>query len=229
VNNNFAVAIDGPVGVGKSTTARLTAKKLGFTYIDTGAMYRAVALYMLENGINLHDNEAVSSNLNSVNIFLKYEDGFQKIYLNNKDITNDIRTQTVSEGASVVGSHPKVREKLVAEQKKLAETGFIVMDGRDIGSYVIPWAQVKIYLDAAQEIRARRRVLDLEAKNQPADFREVLDETKIRDHRDKTRETSPLIQTKDAILIDTGLLTLEEVIDKIVSIVNVKLRERQEK
>jgi len=219
IAKGFAVAIDGPVGVGKSTTARLVAEKLGMAYIDTGAMYRTVALCMFERGVNLHDPAAVEAQLDTVNIALKYENGLQHLYLNDRDVTMDIRTQAVSEGASVVAAHGLVREKLVAQQKKLAETGRVVMDGRDIGSFVLPWAQVKIYLDADVEIRARRRVLDLEAKSQPADFAEVLKETIIRDDRDKNRKHSPLIQTVDAICIDTGRMSAQEVVTTIVEIV----------
>jgi len=215
----FAVAIDGPVGVGKSTTARMVAVKLGMTYIDTGAMYRTVALYLLERGINLYAAQ-VETYLDDIDIDLRYENGLQHVYLNNRDVTTDIRTQAVSEGASVVAAHKSVREKLVAQQKQLAATGRVVMDGRDIGSHVLPWAQVKIYLDADLDIRAKRRALDLEANGQPADFEEIRRETIVRDERDINRVNSPLIRTPDAVNIDTGLMTRDEVVATIVNIVN---------
>jgi len=214
----FAIAIDGPVGVGKSTTARLVAEKLGFAYIDTGAMYRAVALYNTENGADLTNEAELEKSLSKINITLRHVDGTQRIYLNGRDVTDVIRTQEISEGASVVASNQQVREKLVAQQKQMAETGKIVMDGRDIGSKVLPWAQVKIYLDADQKVRAKRRLKELEAKGQSPDFETILEETKIRDHRDKTRAVSPLIQTPDAIYIDTGELTPQNVAEKIIEV-----------
>ena len=221
-SKGFAVAIDGPVGVGKSTTARMVAEKLGFAYIDTGAMYRTVALYMFKQGVDLADASAVEKNLPAINIHLSQAGDGQHVYLNERDVTREIRTQYVSEGASVVAAHRAVREKLVAQQKKMAETGCVVMDGRDIGSQVLPWAQVKIYLDADVEIRANRRILDLQNKGQPTEFEKVLEETKIRDHRDKNRTESPLIQTEDAIRIDTGQKSIKEVTDTIVEIVKRK-------
>ncbi|MCL2840732.1 MAG: (d)CMP kinase [Defluviitaleaceae bacterium] len=225
-NAGFAVAIDGPVGVGKSTTARIVAEKLGMTYIDTGAMYRAVAFFCTARGVDIHNETTVKSVLKDIDIHLRIESGLQRLYLlednKRRDITDDIRTQEASENASVVAAHKCVREKLVAQQKQLAATGRVVMDGRDIGSHVLPWAQVKIYLDASTEIRAKRRCLDLEAKGQPAEFEKVCEETKIRDYRDKTRENSPLIRTPDAHYIDTGKMTREEVVDNIVNIAKLK-------
>jgi len=216
----FAIAIDGPVGVGKSTTARMVAQKLGFTYIDTGAMYRAVALYNIEHGIDLTNNKAIEQSITEINITLRHADGAQCVYLNDKDVTDAIRTQEISEGASVVASNEKIREKLVTQQKQMADAGKIVMDGRDIGSKVLPWAQIKIYLDADQSIRAKRRMKELEAKGQPSDYETILQETKVRDHRDKTRPASPLVQTPDAIYIDTGEMVPKEVAEKIIEYVN---------
>ena len=214
----FAVAIDGPVGVGKSTTARHVANKLGMTYIDTGAMYRAVALYNIRAGTNLYDEAAVTASLPDISIVLSHSKGKQRISLNGEDITDAIRTQAISEAASVVASYAPVREKLVSEQKALALAGQVVMDGRDIGSHVLPWAQVKIYLDADVDTRAARRSMDLTAKGQPVDMAKIREETIIRDQRDKTRDHSPLIQAPDAILIDTSNMTPEEVTKKIISI-----------
>jgi len=225
-NKGFAVAIDGPVGVGKSTTARRVAETLGMTYIDTGAMYRAVALFCTEKKIDLHNATAVESVLSDIDIHLRIANGVQRVYLRDgdkrRDISDDIRTQSISEGASVVAAYKAVREKLVSQQKQLAATGRVVMDGRDIGSHVLPWAQAKIYLDASTETRAKRRVLDLEAKGLPADFEKVREETIIRDERDKNRTNSPLIRTPDAHYIDTGNMSCEEVVETIVNIAKLK-------
>jgi len=212
MHSGFAVAIDGPGGVGKSTTARQVANRLGMTYIDTGAMYRAVALYNMRNAVNLYDQPAVIASLPSIDITMHK----QHIILNGEDITQDIRTQAVSEGTSVIASYAPVREKLVTEQQKLAATSQVVMDGRDIASHVLPWAQVKIYLDAEVDVRVQRRAADLAAKGQPVDITQIRQETIIRDERDKTRIHSPLIQTPDAIYIDTSNMTPEEVVECIV-------------
>ena len=214
--NGFAVAIDGPVGVGKSTTARNVAAALNMTYIDTGAMYRAVALYIIRNGIDPSDEPSVTATLSKINITLSHKDGQQRVYLNNEDITEEIRTQAISENTSVIASYASVREKLVSEQKQLAQTVHVVMDGRDIGSQVLPWAQVKIYLDADVDTRAARRANDLAAKGQPVDMTQIRKETIIRDERDKTRAHSPLIQTKDAIYVDSSHMTPEAVVFVIV-------------
>jgi len=217
-NKGFAVAIDGPVGVGKSTTARKIAEKLGIIYIDTGAMYRAVALYNMELGTDI--KSTVEQSIDDINIELRYIEGLQHVYLNGKDVTDKIRTPAVSENASVVAAFKSVREKLVAQQQKMAETGSVVMDGRDIASHVLPWAQVKIYLDADLDIRAQRRLLDLQSKGILSDtFEDVRNDTHLRDQRDKNRENSPLIRTADAICIDTGTMTHDEVVENIITIV----------
>ncbi|MCL2388533.1 MAG: (d)CMP kinase [Defluviitaleaceae bacterium] len=208
----FAIAIDGPVGVGKSTTAKLVARLLNMTYIDTGAMYRAVALHTLRTG------EPPEQSISNLNIELHHENGTQKIYLNNENITDAIRTQEISEFTSAqIATNELVRKKLVTLQQQIAKNNSVVMDGRDISSQVLPWAQLKIYLDAAPEIRARRRTNDLLSRGQPADFSQVLQETLTRDHRDKNRPISPLIQTPDAIYIDTADMTIQEVAEKIAS------------
>jgi len=220
IPTGFAVAIDGPVGVGKSTTARQVATRLNMTYIDTGAMYRAVALYNIRQGTHIGNEVAVTASLPHINITLDK----QQVFLNNKDVTQDIRTQEISNATSVIASYALVREKLVAMQQQLATTGEVVMDGRDIASRVLPWAQVKIYLDASTDIRAQRRADQLAAKGQPADIAKIRQETIDRDHRDKTREHSPLIQTPDAIYVDTGNMTMEEVITCIIAHVNAARR-----
>jgi len=221
--DGFAIAIDGPGGVGKSTAARNVARELGMTYIDTGAMYRAVALYQIENGFDMCDTASLEESLTDIRIEINNIDGLQKIFLNDRDVSDLIRTREVSEGSSVVAANPEVREKLVAQQKQMASTGRVVMDGRDIGSHVLPWAQIKIYLDAPPEIRAQRRVLDLLEKNQPADYEEILAEIFIRDERDKNRKHNPLIQTPDAVYLNTEHCeTPKETAEAIIKIVKEK-------
>ena len=225
-NPGFAIAIDGPVGVGKSTAAKTVAKLLGITYIDTGAMYRAVAYYNLQQGVDLTSAAALEESLPHIRIDLRHQDGAQRVYLNGQDVTDLIRTQEISEATSVVAVNEAVRTKLVAQQQEMAKNGAVVMDGRDIGSQVLPWAQVKIYLDAAPEVRARRRMLDLESKGIPANFDTILEETRIRDHRDKTRPVSPLIQTADAIYMDTDGMDPQQTAEKIVEITKAYEKER---
>ena len=215
----FAIAIDGPGGVGKSTTARLVAEKLKMVYIDTGAMYRSVALFQMENGLDLHDEASLEASLAHIELEIRNIDGAQKIFLNDRDVTEKIRTQEVGEGASVVAANPRVREKLVSQQQKMAAEGRIVMDGRDIGSLVLPWAQLKIYLDATIDIRAKRRKLELDAKGIPADLKKIREETAARDHSDKTRKHSPLTRTPDAIYLDTGEITPEQTAAAIIKLV----------
>ena len=213
--SGFAVAIDGPVGVGKSTNARQAAARLNMTYIDTGAMYRAVALYNMRRAVDPCDEAAITASLPHINIALRG----QQILLNGEDITSQIRTQEISEAASVIASYAPVRVKLAAMQQELAKAGDVVMDGRDIASKVLPWAQVKIYLDADAKIRAQRRANELAAKGQPSDIDKIVQETIDRDYRDKNRAHSPLVQAPDAILIDTSHMTKDEVVSHIVEIV----------
>lgn len=203
----FAIAIDGPVGVGKSTVARRLAERLGITYIDSGAMYRAVALYNMRRGINRHDEVAVSASLPNICIYL---DPAGEIYLNDENITQDIRNQTLAEYTSTIAAYPAVRTALTNQQRALAAAAPVVMDGRDIGSQVLPHAQVKIYLDADPVIRAERRFRELQAKNIPAEFARVWEETLIRDERDKNREHAPLTRTPDAVYIDASHMDIEE-------------------
>ena len=212
----FAVAIDGPAGSGKSTTARQVAKILGFTYIDTGAMYRTVALHNTQIGTDLHNQAAIAATLSQIDITLKG----RNVYLNGQDVTAQIRTQAISDATSIIAACPAVRIFLAQKQKQIAQAGNTVMDGRDIGSHVLPWAQVKVYLDAAPEVRATRRANELAAKGQPADFGKILAEIKERDRRDTSRDHSPLIRTADAEYIDTGQLSIEETVDKIIALVN---------
>lgn len=210
----FTIAIDGPMGVGKSTVAKLIAQKLGFTYIDTGAMYRAVAYYNLQNKLDITDASSLEASLKHINIELRDSQAGRRVFLNGSDITDHIRTQEISEATSVVSTNATVRAKLVKMQQQMAEHASVVMDGRDIGSAVLPNAQLKIYLDATPEIRTRRRMQDLGS----VDFDQILQQTVTRDHRDKTRAASPLVQTSDAIYIDTGDMTIEEVVNKIYAL-----------
>ena len=207
----FAIAIDGPVGVGKSTTAKLAAQMLNITYIDTGALYRAVAYFAIQNQVI----DIVENHLQNINIELRHVNDEQRVILNGQDISDEIRTQAIADATSLIAANKKVRAALLPIQQKIAQESAVVMDGRDIASHVLPWAQLKIYLDADVEIRARRRMLDLQNRGQEADFQQILEETILRDTRDKTRDISPLIQAEGAIPIDTGHMTPREVAEKI--------------
>ena len=212
------IAIDGPAGAGKSTIAKLCAKKMELIYVDTGAMYRAVALYLLESGIDVNDREAVAGKCKGANVDIKYEDGIQNVYLNGTNVTGRLREEAVGNTASVTSAVPEVRAQIFSLQRGLAERGGVIMDGRDIGTVVMPDAEVKIYLTASSEVRAKRRVFELEAKGEHPDFEEVKKDIEERDHRDMTREISPLKQADDAILVDTSDMTIDEVVDKICSL-----------
>ncbi len=212
------VAIDGPAGAGKSTIAKLCAKKMDLIYVDTGAMYRAVALYLLESGIDVNDRSAVAEKCKGAGVDIKYEDGVQNVYLNGTNVTGRLREEAVGNTASVTSAVPEVRAQIFSLQRGLAERGGLIMDGRDIGTVVMPDADVKIYLTASSEVRAKRRVLELEAKGEHPDFEEVKKDIEDRDHRDMTREISPLKQADDAILVDTSDMTIDEVVEKICSL-----------
>ena len=215
---SFCIAIDGPAGAGKSTIARKLAEKMGMIYVDTGAMYRAMALFMLEEGIGKEDTEAMDSRCGEADITIRYEDGVQKVYLNNKDVNSLIRTEEVSTMASISSQQQSVRKKLVSLQKELARKADVVMDGRDIGTCVLPDADVKIYLTASSSVRAKRRYEELLAKGEVCDFDEIEQDIIERDHRDMTRAESPLRQAEDAILVDSSDMTVEEVMETIVKI-----------
>lgn len=212
------VAIDGPAGAGKSTIAKLCAKKMNLVYVDTGAMYRAVALYMLESGIDVNDPSEVADKCTGVDVDIKYEDGIQNVYLNGINVTGRLREEAVGNTASVTSAVPEVRKQIFALQRGLADRGGVIMDGRDIGTVVMPDADVKIYLTASSEVRARRRVLELEAKGEKPDFEEVKRDIEERDYRDMHREISPLKQADDAVLVDTSDMTIDEVVAKICSV-----------
>lgn len=215
---NPSIAIDGPAGSGKSTVARLVAKKLGFVYVDTGAMYRTVGLYCAENSIDLENMDEVKKALQKVNIELKYDEGVQHIYLNGEDVSSAIRVQRIAEYASKVAAIGVVREKLVEMQRNIAENGNVVMDGRDIGTNVIPNAKAKIYLDASVDVRTERRCHELEEKGVSFDKNVIREEIIERDNFDKNRKINPLTIAEDATIIDTSYITIEEVENKITKL-----------
>lgn len=221
----IAVAIDGPAGAGKSTIARQAAKKVGFIYVDTGALYRTVGLFMLRNGITPNDGEAVSKEVDSgrVKIDLAFQDGEQKVLLNGEDVTGLIRTPEVSLASSQVSAVPKVREFLFSLQKNLAKEHHVIMDGRDIGTVVLPEAQVKIFLTASPEERAKRRCKELQEKGMEADFDDVLREIKERDYNDSHRVIAPLVPAKDAVFVDTSSMTLEQAVHAVLDLVKTAL------
>ncbi|MBO4907988.1 MAG: (d)CMP kinase [Lachnospiraceae bacterium] len=212
------IAIDGPAGAGKSTIAKLCAKRMNLVYVDTGAMYRAVALYLLESGIDVNDKAAVADKCKGADVDIKYEDGVQNVYLNGNNVTGRLREEAVGNTASVTSAVSEVRAQIFSLQRGLADRGGVIMDGRDIGTVVMPDAEVKIYLTASSEVRATRRVKELQEKGETANFEEIKKDIEDRDHRDMTREISPLKQAEDAILVDTSDMTIDEVVDKICSL-----------
>ena len=207
---NYSIAIDGPAGAGKSTIAKRLASKLGFVYIDTGAMYRAITLFYVDKGIVCDDESAVIEKLEEISVSIKYIDGAQHVFLNGTDVNDRIRTQAVSDNASKISAIAKVREKLVAIQQKMALSENVVMDGRDIGSVVLPNADLKIYLTASVEVRAQRRYNELIEKGQQAELETIAKEIEERDYRDMHRENSPLVRVPDAKLVDTSDLNIDE-------------------
>ncbi len=218
----YNIAIDGPAGAGKSTIAKKVAEKLGFVYIDTGAMYRAMAFYYMNNGISVENKEAVIAEFDNIDISLKHVDGIQHIFLNGEDVSGLIRTAEVGENASKVSAIAEVRAKLVALQQAIAKTINVVMDGRDIGSVVLPDAELKIYLTASVKVRALRRYKERIEKGEEADLAEIEKEIEERDYRDMHRDASPLICVPDAIVVDTSDMSIDEVMDKIISLVDIK-------
>lgn len=215
-----SIAIDGPAGAGKSSIAKALSKRLGYIYIDTGAMYRAVALFFVENNISDGTDSRIESLLNKLEISIKYEDGAQKVILNGEDVTGKLRLEEIGKLASKFSAIGSVREKLVALQRKLAQKENVVMDGRDIGTVVLPNADLKIYLSASSKVRAKRRYLELlEKGHTDLDINEIEDEIIKRDEADMNREISPLKQADDAYYLDSSDMTLEEVVSKILSMV----------
>ena len=213
------IAIDGPAGAGKSTIAKKVAKTLGYIYVDTGAMYRAMALYMIKLGIDPENANAIEEACKSADIGIEYRDGEQVVLLNGENVNAYLRTEEVGNMASVTSVNAKVREKLVELQQKLAKTKDVVMDGRDIGTVVLPNAEVKVYLTASSLVRAQRRALELEAKGESADLSKIEADIIERDNRDMTRAISPLKQAEDATLIDSSYMTIDEVVEAILNLV----------
>lgn len=213
----YNIAIDGPAGAGKSTIAKLVAAKLGFIYVDTGAMYRAMALYFLENGIQPEDEAKVSAACGQIDISLRYQDGVQQVILNGEDVSGKIRTEAVGNAASVVSAYRTVRQALLALQQNLAKTSDVIMDGRDIGTCVLPNAQTKIYLTASSHVRAIRRYKELTEKGQMCNLEEIEQDIIDRDYRDMHREISPLTQAADAVLLDSSAMTIDQVVDGIIA------------
>ncbi len=217
-NKHVSIAIDGPAGAGKSTIAKAVAKKLGFIYVDTGAMYRAMALYFLQNGIAAEDEEKICSVLDDVKIGIEYEGGIQQVYLNGENVNDKIRTEEVSHMASASSVYPKVRIKLVELQRAIAEGADVIMDGREIASYVLPNADLKIFLTASVETRAKRRFDELKAKGEEVDLEEIKKDIEERDYRDSHREFAPLVRVPEAVLVDTSDMTIDEVERKIIGL-----------
>ena len=215
----LVIAIDGPVGAGKSTVAKLVARKLGYLYVDTGAMYRAVALKALRLGMDINDPIVMAMLAEATDIQLQQQgDGSVRVFLDGEDVTEAIRTPEVSEASSIVSAHEGVRKVLAERQKAMAELGGVVMEGRDIQTVIAPDAEVKIFLTASLEERAKRRWLELQQKGISVSYEEVLQEVKERDERDKTRAIAPLRKAPDAVEIDTTGITPEEVAEKIVEL-----------
>ena len=219
----ISIAIDGPGGAGKSTLARRLAQELGYIYVDTGAMYRAIGLYALRAGVSTKDEAGVTALLPQINLELRYVDGAQVILLNGEDVSAAIRAEEVSMAASNVGAHPPVRAFLLQTQRDMAKACNVLMDGRDIGTAVLPDATLKIYLTAPAEVRAARRVAQLAEKGTAADFAEVLEDINRRDWQDMHREIAPLRQAEDAVLVDTGALDLEQSFQALMNLIREKV------
>lgn len=216
------IAIDGPAGAGKSTIARRVAKELSFIYVDTGAMYRAMALYLLRKEVNRDDTEQIGNICQDAEISIEYQNGEQIVLLNGENVNSYLRTEEVGNMASVSSAVPRVREKLLSLQRKLAKDMSVVMDGRDIGTTILPDADVKIYLTASSLTRARRRYLELQEKGTVCNLDDIQKDIEERDQRDMNREISPLRQAKDAVLVDSSDLTIQQVVDRILQIFRSK-------
>ena len=212
------VAIDGTAGAGKSTIAKRIARKLGYIYVDTGAMYRAMAYYLIQNQVDAADQEAIAAACQHADISICYQDGEQVVLLNGENVNAYLRTEAVGNMASVSSVVPEVRKKLVELQQKLARETDVVMDGRDIGTVVLPDADVKVYLTASVETRAKRRFLELQEKGEPADLAKIAADIEDRDYRDMHRDISPLRQAEDATLVDSSDMTIDQVVERILEL-----------
>ena len=215
-----SVAVDGPAGSGKSTITKMVAKSLGFNYVDTGAMYRALTYNFLSNGLDKLEEETIKELLSKIEFRVEYVEGVQHVYVNDEEVSDKIRTAEVSKFTSLFAKSPAVRDFLIDTQRNLANTNNIIMDGRDIASVVLPNADVKIFLTASVEERARRRVLDFERQGiKNVDFEKVKEDIKARDWQDENRDIAPLIKVESATLIDTTSLTIDEVVEKMTELV----------
>ena len=218
-----SVAIDGPSGAGKSTVARAAAAKLGYVYVDTGAMYRTIGLAVCRKGVAGEDTEGIKSVLPGLRVGIAYENGAQQVFLNGENVSGLIRTEEVGNMASATSGYLFVREKLVELQKEMARKSDVVMDGRDIGTCVLPEADVKVYLTASSLVRARRRYRELTEKGIACDLKEIEQDILDRDHRDMHREHSPLVQAEDAVYLDSSDMTLDQVVDAIGRLIDQKI------
>lgn len=206
------IAIDGPAGAGKSTIAKAVAKELGYIYVDTGAMYRAIALYILENSIDVDNEESVSQACDEIDVQIQYEDGTQQVYLNGRNVQSEIRKETVGNMASTAAAKKPVRDKLLLLQRNIAEKQDVVMDGRDIGTFVLPNAEYKFYLTASVKTRAMRRYKELTEKGETPDIAKIEADIEKRDYQDMNREIAPLKQAEDAIYVDSSDMTIGQVV-----------------
>ena len=221
--NGFAIAIDGPAGAGKSSVARAVARTLNATYLDTGAMYRAVGLYMMKSGVPLDMPALIAAHADDAHVDVRYENGVQRIDLNGEDVSDAIRENAVSAAASAVSAVPRVRELMVARQREIAAKTDVVMDGRDIGTRVLPAAPLKIFLTARAEVRAQRRCLELKERGEKVDLDTLLEEIKKRDYNDSHRAVSPMTPAADAILLDSSDMTEAEVISHVVALARERM------
>ena len=218
------IAIDGPAGAGKSTLARQAAEKLGYIYVDTGALYRTIALFMLQRRIDPYDTQAVANVLPMVDVDIKHVNGEQRVYLCGENVSAVIRTPEISNAASIVAANPKVREFLADVQEDMAHNNNVIMDGRDIGTVVLPNAQVKIFLTASPEKRAERRYIELKEKGMDVDYEHILADVKQRDYQDSHRAIAPLRPADDAVLLDTTDCDLEQSLIRLLDIIDRRLK-----
>ena len=219
----FNIAIDGPAGAGKSTAARQAAERLGFVYVDTGAMYRTIALYFLRNHTDVDDEKALEKALENIRVSISYDNGVQHMLLNGEDVTGLIRSQEVSDKASQSSARPAVRQKLLQLQRGLAESCDVLMDGRDIGTKILPDADLKIFLTASVDVRAARRCAELTDKGESVSYEEIRSQIEERDYRDTHRDVSPLCQAEDAVLLDTSDMDLDSVVNSIVDMAKERM------
>lgn len=207
------IAIDGPAGAGKSTIAKMAAKKLGYIYVDTGAMYRAIALYLIKNNIDVNNEDMVSAACEEIEVEITYENGLQQVYLNGENVSSQIRQEQVGNMASKAAAKKTVRDKLLSLQREIAASSDVIMDGRDIGTFVLPNAELKIYLTASVETRSKRRYDELAARGGNPDIRQIEEDIRQRDYQDMHRDIAPLRQAEDAVYLDTSDMNIEEVVN----------------